>query len=147
MIGNSAHCGNCAAISRRNFGETIAHYTAPGRYPYHFAANYARYAAEPASAPMDGNLLVALIAPRPLLLQTGSTDYWSDPKGEFISAIDASKVYRLLGKTGLDPNAPLPATGQRIGGTLSYLMHDGGHGVMPADWPVFIDFLKINLKP
>ena len=31
-----------AALSRRNYGETIAHLTAPTRYPYQFAANYAQ---------------------------------------------------------------------------------------------------------
>jgi hypothetical protein len=25
--------------------------------------------------------------------------------------------------------------------TLGYLMHDGGHGVVPAAWPVFLEFL------
>ncbi|MGC6398987.1 alpha/beta hydrolase family protein [Sphingomonas sp. FW199] len=133
-----------AAISRRIYGETIAHYVAPSRYPYQFAANYARYAAEPASAPMDGNLLIALLAPRPLLLQTGSTDNWSDPKGEFLAAVDASRVYTLLGKTGLGTDV-WPAPGKQVGGTLRYYMHEGGHGMLPSDWPIFIDFLKANL--
>ena len=44
--------------------------------------------------------LVALMAPRPLLLQTGSTDYWSDPKGEFLAAVAAEPVYKLFGKQG-----------------------------------------------
>jgi len=39
------------------------------------------------------NLLVALMALRPLLLQTGDTDYWSDPKGEFLAAVAAEPVY------------------------------------------------------
>jgi hypothetical protein len=135
-----------AAISRRIFGETIAHYTAPSRYPYQFSMNYARFAAEPAASPVDGNMLVSLIAPRPLLLQTGSTDYWSDPKGEFISAVDATKVYKFLGKDGLNTDV-FPAPSVKVGGTLSYYMHDGGHGMIPSDWPVFIDFMKTYLKP
>lgn len=134
-----------AAISRRIYGETIAHYVAPSRYPYQFAMNYARYAAEPAAAPMDGNLLVALIAPRPLLLQTGSTDYWSDPKGEFLSAVEAGRVYRLLGASDLGTDV-WPAPGQKVGGKLSYYMHEGGHGTLPSDWPVYIDFLTTHLR-
>jgi len=31
--------------------------------------------------------------------------------------------------------------------TLGYLMHDGGHGVLPADWPVFLGFLDRHLRP
>ena len=37
-------------------------------------------------------MLVALIAPRPLLLNTGSEDKWSDPRGEFLAAQAASPV-------------------------------------------------------
>ncbi len=84
-----ASCGGegGAALSHRDYGETVAHLTAPTRYPYQFAANYAKWGGFPDKAPMDANLLVALIAPRPVLLQTGSTDYWSDPKGEFLAAV------------------------------------------------------------
>jgi hypothetical protein len=135
-----------AAISRRNYGETIAHLTAPTRYPYQFAANYAHWAGFPDRAPMDGNLLVALHAPRPLLLQTGTTDNWSDPKGEFIAAVDAGKVYGLFGKQGLGTDL-IPAPATPILHDLGYLMHEGGHGTIPADWPVYIDFLKMHLKP
>ncbi len=135
-----------AAVSRRNYGETIAHLTAPTRYPYQFAANYANWAGFPDKAPMDGNLLVALHAPRPLLLQTGTTDNWSDPKGEWVAAVDAGKVYKLLGKQDLGTDV-IPAPNTPILRDLSYLMHEGGHGTIPADWPVYIDFLKMHLKP
>lgn len=40
----------------------------------------------------------------------------------------------------------MPATGKPLMNTLGYLMHDGPHGVMPADWPVFLDFLDAHLK-
>jgi len=135
-----------AALSHRNYGETIAHLTAPSRYPYQFAANYAKYAGFPDTAPMDANLLVALIAPRPLLLQTGSTDQWSDPKGEFLAAVAAGPVYKLLGKDGLDIDA-WPAANQAILHDLGYYMHEGGHGMVPGDWDVYIRFLKVHLYP
>jgi hypothetical protein len=135
-----------AALSRRDYGETIAHLTAPSRYPYQFATNYAKYAGFPDKAPFDANLLVALVAPRPLLLQTGNTDFWSDPKGEFVSAVDAGRAYKLLGKDGLD-TTEWPAAKQPILHDLAYYMHDGGHGMVPTDWDIYIDFLKMHLKP
>ena len=135
-----------AALSRRNYGETIAHLTAPSRYPYQFALNYAKYAGFPDTAPMDANLLIALIAPRPLLLQTGNADLWSDPKGEFLAAVAAGPVYRLLGKDGLDTDV-WPAAGEPILHDLGYSMHEGGHGMIPSDWDVYIRFLKMHLHP
>ena len=135
-----------AALSRRDYGETIAHLTAPTRYPYQFAANYAKYGGFPDMAPMDANLLIALIAPRPLLLQTGSTDKWSDPKGEFLSAVAAAPVYKLLGKDPLDTDV-WPEAKQPILHDLAYYMHDGPHGMVPSDWEIYVEFLKMHLRP
>ena len=89
-----------AALSRRNYGETIAHLTAPTRYPYQFAANYAKCADHVNEFPVDAHMLVALIAPRPVLLQTGDKDDWSDPKGEFLAAVAAGPVYQAARQTG-----------------------------------------------
>ena len=135
-----------AALSRRDYGETIAHLTAPSRYPYQFALNYGHWAGFPDKAPVDANLLIALIAPRPLLLQTGDTDKWSDPKGEFLAEAAAGPVYKLLGKDGLDTDS-WPTAKQPIMHDLAYYMHDGGHGMVPTDWDVYLDFLKTHLHP
>lgn len=135
-----------AALSHRDYGETIAHLTAPSRYPYQFAENYAQYAGFPDKAPMDANLLIALIAPRPLLLQTGSTDNWSDPKGELLAEVAGGPVYRLLGKQDLGTDA-WPPPGQLLLHDLSYFMHEGGHGMIPSDWKIVLEFLKASLHP
>jgi hypothetical protein len=135
-----------AALSHRNYGETVAHLVAPSRYPYQFAGNFAKMAGFPDVNPIDGNLLVALHAPKPLLLQTGTTDGWSDPKGEFLSAVDAGQVYRLLSASDLGTTT-WPGAGQPILNDLGYYMHEGGHGTIPSDWPVYLAFLKRHLKP
>jgi len=134
-----------AALSRRNYGETIAHLTAPARYPYWFATNYQKYNNHVDQFPIDAHMLIALIAPRAVLLQTGDQDGWSDPKGEYVAAVAASPVFRLLGKQALDQQQQPPAAGQPILNTLGYLMHAGGHGTVPADWDVFVKFLKMYL--
>jgi len=134
-----------AAISRRNYGETIKHLTEPTRYPYQFAANYSKYGDRVKEFPVDANLLVALIAPRPVLLQTGDTDYWSDPKGEFLAAVAAEPVFKLLGKQGLGTDQ-MPAAGQPIFHTLGYVMHKGGHGTVPSDWDLFLQFMQMHLR-
>ena len=135
-----------AALSRRNYGETIAHLTEPTRYPYQFCANYAKFARQVDRLPVDAHMLVALIAPRPVLLQTGDQDQWSDPKGEFLAAVAAGPIFRLLGKQGLDTDQWPPA-GQPILHTIGYYMHAGGHGTIPSDWDIFLKFLEMHFHP
>jgi hypothetical protein len=137
-----------AALSHRDYGETIAHLTAPTRYPYQFAENYGKWGGFPDKAPMDANMLVALIAPRPVLLQTGTTDFWSDPKGEFLAAVAAEPVYKLLGKEGLELGADAwPEAKTPVFHDIGYYMHDGGHGMVPGDWQVYVEFLTGHLHP
>jgi hypothetical protein len=132
-----------AAISRRNYGETIKHITDPSRYYYQFAPNYHSYSDKVDRLPIDAHMLVALMAPRPLLLQTGSTDYWSDPKGEFLSAVAAEPVYQLFGKKG-PGTIVMPGANDTsmLLNDLGYYMHEGGHTVLPEDWTLFVNYLK-----
>lgn len=127
-----------AALSRRNYGETIKHLAV--RYGYQFAANYAKYGDRVDEFPVDSHFLISLIAPRPLLLQTGDTDKWSDPKGEYLAAMAAAPVYRLLGQN-IELPASMPEAGQAFHGSLGYYMHAGGHGTLPGDWDVFLKFV------
>jgi hypothetical protein len=133
-----------AALSRRNYGETIKHLTEPTRFPYQFCANYGKYGDHVDQFPVDAHMLIALIAPRPVLLQTGDTDVWSDPKGEFLAAVAAEPVFRLLGKQALGTEQ-MPPAGQPIFHTLGYVMHAGGHGTIPADWDLFLEFIRMHL--
>ena len=130
-----------AALSRRDYGETIKHMTDSTRYFYQFCANRAKYGDDPNSCPVDAHMLVSLIAPRPLLLQTGDTDNWSDAKGEFLAAVAAGPVYELLGQKSLKTTV-WPAAGTPILNDLGYFMHAGGHGVLPTDFDVFLIFMK-----
>lgn len=135
-----------AALARRIYGETVAHLVAPTRYPYQFAANYQKYAENPAEMPMDTHMLVAAMAPRPLLLHTGANgDNWSDPKGEYLAAIAATPAYRLLGKKGVDrsPNQE-PVTSELIGEDLAFYLNDGGHA--STNWDVVVPFMTKHLK-
>ncbi|MEQ9437728.1 MAG: acetylxylan esterase [Cyclobacteriaceae bacterium] len=132
-----------AAISRRQYGETIKHMIDTSRYFYQFAGNRAKYGDDPTTCPVDAHMLVSLIAPRPLLLQTGDTDNWSDPKGEFVAAVAAEPVYELLGKKGLETDE-WPAAGTPILHDLGYYMHSGGHGTVPTDYDIYLDFMKMH---
>lgn len=134
-----------AALSRRNYGETVKHITDSTRYEYQFAKNYQSYGDRVNELPFDGHMLISLIAPRPLLLQTGSADYWSDPKGEYLAAVAASPVWKLFGKDGLATDH-YPAAGEPVLSTLGYSMHEGRHGILPYDWPIFLQFMQKHLS-
>jgi hypothetical protein len=136
-----------AKLARRNYGETIAHLVAPTRYPYQFAANYQKYAAHPEDLPMDTHMLVAAMAPRPLLLHTGAHgDNWSDPKGEYLAGIAATPAYELFGKRGLDrtPQQGM-VTGEFVGEDLAFYLNNGGHAAL--NWDVALQFLTKHLHP
>jgi hypothetical protein len=134
-----------AALSRRNYGETIKHLALPTRYQYQFCLNYGKYGDQVDQFPVDSHMLLALIAPRPVLLQTGNADRWSDPKGEFLAAVAATPVFTLLGKDGIDATQ-MPAAGTPILHTLGCFMHTGGHGIIPSDWEYFYKFLEMHLR-
>ncbi|MGK6352335.1 glucuronyl esterase domain-containing protein [Parapedobacter sp. DT-150] len=131
-----------AALSRRDYGENIKHMTDTSRYYYQFAPNRHAYSDDFNNCPVDAHELIALMAPRYLLLQTGDTDYWSDPKGEFLAARAAQPVYDLFGIKNAFPKMPKAGDTSLAYQQLGYYMHDGGHGMIPSDWDVFIKYMK-----
>jgi hypothetical protein len=133
-----------ASLSRRYYGETVKHLST--NYGYQFSANYAKFAEHVDQLPVDAHMLLALLAPRPVLLNTGDQDRWSDPKGEFLAAVAAEPVYRLLGKEGLGTDQ-WPPPGPAILHTIGYHMHAGGHGTLPGDWEHYYKFLEMHLRP
>ena len=134
-----------AAISRRNFGETIADLTKPSRYHYWYAPRYADYAFDVDALPVDGHMLLSLIAPRPVLQIVGTDDTWSDPKGEWIAARAAQPVYALYGLSGpKDDEYPPPNT--FYSGDMGFYLHDGGHTLLPKDLEVMADFMDRHFQ-
>ena len=98
------------------------------------------------SLPVDWHMLIAAIAPRPLYIATAQQDYWNDPHGQFLAAIAAEPVYRLLGKTGLG-TTEAPPVNTPVGDTIRYHCRSGGHGLNEFDWRQFADFADRVLKP
>ena len=53
-------------------------------------------------------------------------------------------MYRLFGKQGLDMDE-VPPAGEAILHDIGYEMHAGGHGMVPSDWDVYLEFMKLHL--
>lgn len=134
-----------ATLSRRFYGETIADLTNPFRYDYWYAPRYAEFAFNQDELPVDGHLLLSLMAPRPVLQIVGSTDTWSDPRGEWVSAIAAQPVYALYGLKG-SAGKEMPLSEQVVFHHMGFYMHEGKHTVYPRDFKVMTDFMDLHFK-
>ena len=127
-----------AALSRRNFGETLARITEV--FPHWFAGNYRSYAGRVASLPVDQHMLLSLIAPRALYVASADEDLWSDPRGEFLSIAMSSPVFGLWRDPRISPEAmPSLQMPLRVG-RRGYHVRAGTHNLTLYDWERFADF-------
>jgi hypothetical protein len=128
-----------SALARRDWGETVDDMAQ--NFPYQFAGNFQKWVGRWNEMPVDAHMLIALSAPRPVFITGGTTDQWADPVGEFLAAVAAGPVYRLLGARDLGvtqlPGLDVPVTS----GDLGWHYHTGGHAATPADWKAFLEFL------
>ncbi|HYG22965.1 MAG TPA: acetylxylan esterase [Verrucomicrobiae bacterium] len=132
-----------ASLARRDFGETVDDMAA--NFGWQFAGNFQKYVGRWNEMPVDSHLLISLIAPRPVFITGGTQDQWADPRGQFLAAVAAEPVYRLLGKTGLGVKE-LPDLDQPVvNGSVGFLYHTGGHTITAEDWKTFLDFADRNL--
>ena len=114
-------------------------------FPYWFCPNYQHFLGRVQNLPVDGHLLLALTAPRPLYIGSAVADPFSDPEGEFLAAKAVSPVYVLYGETGI-ADAVMPAPEHPIGDAVAYHARYGGHDVMAYDWKQYLNFTDRWLK-
>jgi hypothetical protein len=152
------------APSRRHWGEDLENCVWNSEYHW-IAGNAMQYAGVDESStdgymprkvkqmPVDAESLVALCAPRPIFIGSGSPDAgdaWADPYGHYLTAVAASPVYELLNKKGIVMDDVMTYTGQKIPmpvsnkdylqGDIGYRRHSGGHEAAP-NYPAFKNFI------
>jgi hypothetical protein len=141
VIDNASGAGG-SALFRRRYGERAVHLDTS--FPHWFAAPFSRYRENESALPVDQHQLLALIAPRPLLVSPKSKDQWADPRGMFRSARHASPAWELLDAQGLGVDTmPDPAT--PVLSRVGFFLRPGEHDLLPADWAVFLDFADRHL--
>ena len=148
-----------ANLARRRYGEQIENIAGTGEYHW-MGGNYLKYAAlspkevTPADMPVDMHELIALCAPRPILIDGGTLeggDGWADTRGTFIAEVAAEPVYRLLGKKPLGndsgPTDAFPPVGTPLlAGDLAFVQHSGGHNPQPS-FATFLTFATRYMAP
>jgi hypothetical protein len=140
VVSNESGKGG-ASLLKRGFGETTDHLN--GAFPHWFCANYKQFTGHPENLPVDGNELLALIAPRPLYVASATEDLGSDPKGEFLATLSASRVYQLLGKKGLGIGQ-MPAPDRPVMHDVGYHVRTGKHDVTEFDWDQYLNFADLQ---
>lgn len=144
MVFSSCSGNSGASLSRRKYGETIS--LINKQFGYWFANNYKQYSNRVSELPVDQHMLIALMAPRPVYTTNAVEDRWADPRGSYLSLVNASPVYNLYGKK-LNLSVEPPAVNVPIINSLvGYHFRTGIHDLNVYDWENFIRFADYHYR-
>jgi hypothetical protein len=141
VIPSQAGCGGTAP-SRGTVGESVERINSV--FPHWFNGTFPRFNRQVQKLPFDQHCLMALVAPRPLLLTNATGDQWANPAGQFDMLKRAEPVYRLLGAPGCGADQ-LPAENELVNTRLGYFIRAGRHDMGPAEWSAWLDFADKHL--
>jgi hypothetical protein len=133
---HQAGCGGTAP-SRGKIGESVTRINTS--FPHWFNAEFKKFNDQPERLPFDQHCLIAIVAPRPVLLSNATEDQWANPSGQFEMLQAAEPVYKLLQAGGLAATT-MPEVGKLVDSSLGYYIRPGKHSTTPEDWRVFLDF-------
>lgn len=147
FVGSSGEGG--AKLSRRTFGEQVENIASASEYHW-MAGNFLKYAGPLTrdDLPVDAHELIALCAPRPVFISSGSQEVeggWVDARGMFLAAVGAGPVYELLRKKDLGTAQFPPMETALLDGDIAFRQHRYGHTTGP-NWPSFLTFASRYIK-
>jgi hypothetical protein len=108
-------------------------------FPHWFCGNFKPFGAAPEKLPFDQHELIALCAPRPVLISCAVEDVWSNPAGQFAMLKAADPVYKLVAGDGLGAETP-PDTSKLLASRLGYFIRPGKHSMTADDWKAWLDY-------
>lgn len=127
-----------AALSRGDDPGRESVQAVAGFFPHWFGSRYLDFGGQEDRLPVDQHLLLAMVAPRRLLLTDGADDDWAHPAGAHAAAELAAPAWPLLGATGLVPGDRHPD----FAGDVAWHVRPGDHALLPEDWHTVLDFAE-----
>lgn len=154
VIPSQAGCGGSAPsrvapelaaiqANGRSIAETVERINTS--FPHWFAGNFKAFNRVTDKLPFDQHCLIALCAPRPVLLSCATEDEWANPAGQFEMLRAADPVYRLICNDGLGAEE-MPDVGRLLPSRLGYYIRAGKHSMTREDWEVWLDYAGRWLK-
>jgi hypothetical protein len=141
IIPSQSGCGGTSP-NRFNVGESVARINTS--FPHWFNDTFKEFGDQVERLPFDQHCLIALAAPRPVLLTNATEDEWADPVGQFNMLVAASPVYKLHGVEGINTVA-YPSENHLIDSRLGYFIRPGRHSMTNTEWEAWIDFCDKHL--
>ncbi|MEZ6047437.1 MAG: acetylxylan esterase [Planctomycetaceae bacterium] len=141
-IPHQAGCGGTAP-NRGTVGESVK--IINRAFPHWFNDTFPQFSEQVDRIPFDQHALIALMAPRPVLVSNAVEDTWADPEGQFEMVREAQPAYQFYpGENLLDDQ--LPELGQLSSGRLGYYIREGNHSMKRGDWQVFLEYADKHFK-
>ena len=131
------------ALSRGFFQEPV--FIMNMVYPYWFNDVFKTYNFRISRLPVDQHELLALVAPRGLLLTAAKSYAWAGYRSSHKAMREADAVFKLLGAPGMAGNGIIKEgekiTRQNATGLTQY-RRQKGHSLDPEYWKVFVDYAE-----
>lgn len=141
VIPSQAGCGGTAP-SRSTVGESVERINIS--FPHWFNDTFVKFNQATDKLPFDQHCLMALVAPRPLLLTNATGDQWANPAGQFEMLKLAEPVYKLLNAGGCDARQ-MPPENQLVNSRLGYFIRPGKHDMGEVEWQQWMEFANKHL--
>ena len=117
------NCSGClgARVSTAWTGETFEQITT--KFPHWFAPKCRQFVGKDKDLPFGQHWLLAMVAPRLLVIGSAEDDWWACPGGELLGWTLSSEAWKDASRT-------------------RYHIRKGGHDLRPEDWAFYLDFVK-----
>lgn len=136
-----------AALSRDNDQETVERINRS--FPHWFNDAFTQFNGKEDRLPIDQHLLMALVAPRPLLDTEGDQDKWANFDNAHRSLEGADKVYKFLGTKGLVGDGIVrqdeDIRGEKFSNLMQYRRNEK-HVLNQEYWNKILDFADGHLS-